>query len=245
MPTVNFAVLGDSHVGYKNSLSIFRRILPRAVSSGNKRFVIFGGDNKHGSVGAAAHRGYRAFRNTVNRNLGPKRIRYKASIGNWEINTRSLFQRYLGAVQGQINFPGTRRRVKYVWLDNSTGTFTQRSINILRGLDSRHWYIIDFHQPLRVRGLHVRPGHVISSQETRRFFNAIPPNVRNRILAIFTHHAHTFFQRTSNIYPGFPRTKFYVCGCSGAYTCRGRGYYNASLSIQGNQIDVNVQEVRA
>lgn len=40
--TVEFAVFGDSHVGYGNSLSTFRSLLPKAVSSGNKRFFIFG-----------------------------------------------------------------------------------------------------------------------------------------------------------------------------------------------------------
>lgn len=41
--TVEFAVFGDSHVGYGNSLSMFRSLLPKAVNSGNKRFIIFGG----------------------------------------------------------------------------------------------------------------------------------------------------------------------------------------------------------
>lgn len=41
--TIGFAVIGDSHVGYGNSSSIFRNLLPKAVSSGNKKFVIFGG----------------------------------------------------------------------------------------------------------------------------------------------------------------------------------------------------------
>lgn len=40
--TVEFAVFGDSHVGYGNSLSIFKSLLPKAVSNGNKRFIIFG-----------------------------------------------------------------------------------------------------------------------------------------------------------------------------------------------------------
>lgn len=42
---INFAVIGDSHVGYGNSSAIFRKLLPKAVGSGNKKFVIFGGDN--------------------------------------------------------------------------------------------------------------------------------------------------------------------------------------------------------
>lgn len=36
---INFAVIGDSHVGYGNSSSIFRNLLPKAVNSGNKRFL--------------------------------------------------------------------------------------------------------------------------------------------------------------------------------------------------------------
>lgn len=111
---VNYTVIGDSHVGYSNSLSIFKGLLPKGVASGNKKFVIFGGDNKHGSVGTVAEADYKAFKDTVTRNLGPINIPYKASIGNWEDNTRVLFNKYLGAVHGQMNFPGTKVKVKYV-----------------------------------------------------------------------------------------------------------------------------------
>jgi len=39
--TVNLAVVGDSHVGYGNSQSMFNNLLQNVVSS-NKRYVIFG-----------------------------------------------------------------------------------------------------------------------------------------------------------------------------------------------------------
>ncbi|OAB47341.1 metallophosphoesterase [Paenibacillus antarcticus] len=248
---VNFAVMGDSHVGYGNSLSIFKGLLPKAVASGNKKFVIFGGDNKHGSKGTVAEADYKAFKDTVTRNLSPKKIPYKASIGNWEDNTRVLFTKYLGPVHGQMNFPGTQGKVKYVWLDNAPGKFSYASISLLKSLSPNYYYIIDFHWPLKVKGITVDPTHVLSSQETANFFRAIPGNVRNKVVGIFTHHAHTFYENLNNIYPGFSKTKFYVCGCSGAYKCKctssgcGRGYYDATLTINNNQVDLAVKTVKA
>lgn len=40
--TVNLAVVGDSHVGFGNSQSMFNNLLQNVVNSGNKRYVIFG-----------------------------------------------------------------------------------------------------------------------------------------------------------------------------------------------------------
>ncbi|MFD0674657.1 metallophosphoesterase [Cohnella sp. GCM10027633] len=247
--TVNFAIIGDSHVGYQNSLAIFKGLLPKAVKSGNKRFAIFGGDNKHGSKGAQAEADYKAFKDVVDNALGS--IPYRASIGNWEDDTRDLFRKYLNRVYGIINFPGTGGKVKYVWLDNAPGKFSYQSINLLKSLSPNYSYIIDCHWPLRVNGITVDPTHVLSATETGHFFNAIPANVRDKVLGIFTHHAHTFFENKSTIYTGFANTKFYVCGCSGDYNCRcsgascNRGYYEGSLIIQGSQISLGlVKSVR-
>jgi len=91
---------------------------------------------------------------------------------------------------------------------------------------------------------------MISQQETDRFFEAIPPQVRNNVLAIFTHHAHTFCSKLEHIYPGFPATQFYVCGCSGAYKCKSdetgfiRGYYDASISFRNRQASVTVKHIQ-
>ncbi|MNI15301.1 hypothetical protein D3C73_685970 [compost metagenome] len=246
---VNFAIMGDSHVGYGNGLSIYKNLLSKAVKSGNKQFVIFGGDNKHGSVGTTAEADYKAFKDVARGILGPKHIPFKASIGNWEDNTRVLFKKYLGNVIGQMNFPGTNGKVKYVWLDNAPGKFSFASISLLKNLDPNYYYIIDFHWPLKVKGISVDPTHVLSQAETKHFFDAIPSNVRNKVIAIFTHHAHTFYENLNNIYPGFTKTKFYVCGCSGAYNCRcnssscSRGYYEAALTVNNNQYNLTVKEV--
>lgn len=166
---INFAVIGDSHVGYGNSSAIFRKLLPKAVSSGNKKFVIFGGDNAQAGAnhGNNADAFYKDFKDTVTSTLGS--IPYKATIGNWEASTQSLFKQYLGAVAGQMNFPGTQAKVKYVWLDCALGAFTPESLNILNNLDDRHYYIIDFHWPLKVSGITVAPSHVLSGAETNKF----------------------------------------------------------------------------
>ncbi|MGG1635867.1 hypothetical protein MHH56_20455 [Paenibacillus sp. FSL K6-3182] len=150
-----------------------------------------------------------------------------------------------------MNFPGTNGNVKYVWLDNVPGKFSFASISLLKNLDPSYYYIIDCHWPLKVSGITVDPTHVISQEETNHFFNAIPSKVRNNVIAIFTHHAHTFYEKLTNIYPGFTKTKFYVCGCSGAYKCQcnstscGRGYYEAALTSNNNQYDLTVNEVRS
>ncbi|MEK5235629.1 metallophosphoesterase [Paenibacillus sp. FSL L8-0470] len=243
---INFAVIGDSHVGYGNSSAIFRKLLPKAVGSGNKKFVIFGGDNAQAGAnhGNNADAFYKDFKDAVTSTLGS--IPYKASIGNWEASTQSLFKQYLGAVAGQMNFPGTQAKVKYVWLDCALGAFTPESLNILKNLDDRHYYIIDFHWPLKVSGITVAPSHVLSGAETNKFFTAIPAKVRDKVLAIFTHHGHLFYRKLANIYPGFPTTKFFVCGCSGDYKCKpngDRGYYNATLTINGSAVSVNAYKV--
>jgi hypothetical protein len=251
---VNLAVVGDSHVGYGNSQSMFSNFLPRVVSSGNKRYIIFGGDNAH-ALGAftnqQAEMYYQQFKDIVDRVLVPRNIYYRTSIGNWEDtnrnNSRNLFLQYFNNLTGRVNIPATQGLVQHVWLDNGTGTFSQDSINLLRNLDPNHYYIIDFHWPLYVPGIYntVNQDHVISRQETNRFFNAIPANVRNRILGIFTHHAHVFYSRLTNIHSNFPTTPFFVTGCSGDYSCTSaqRGYYDVNLTIQNNN-QVTLQATR-
>lgn len=252
--TVNLAVIGDSHVGYANSRSVFNSFLPRVVSNGNKRYIIFGGDNAH-ALGAPstadARRYYQQFKDIVDRNLGPRNIYYRTSIGNWEDtsrnDSRNLFLQFFNSLTGRVDIPRTQGLVQHVWLDNGTGTFSQESINLLNSLDANHYYIIDFHWPLDVPGVNsvVGQDHVISSQQTARFFQAIPVNVRSRILGIFTHHAHVFFQRLTNIHPNFPNTPFFVTGCSGAYKCStvDSGYYDVTLTIQNNRASMNARKV--
>jgi hypothetical protein len=243
--SINFAVIGDSHVGYGNSSVIFRNLLPKAVSSGNKRFVIFGGDNAQAGAnhGNNADAFYKDFKDTVTGTLGS--IPYKASIGNWEASTRSLFTKYLGAAAGQMDFPGTQGKVRYVWLDCALGKFTPESLKLLKNLDDRYYYIIDFHWPLKVSGITVDPSHVLSGTETGKFFAAIPVKVRDRVLAIFTHHGHKFYRKLTHIYPGFSKTKFFVTGCSGDYKCKSgdRGYYNATLTLNGTAATVDAYRV--
>ncbi len=243
---INFAVIGDSHVGYENSSSIFKSILPKVVSGGNKKFVIFGGDNTQAGAthGNNANAYYKDFKDTVTSTLGS--IPYKASIGNWEASTQSLFTQYLGVVEGRMNFPGTQGKVKYVWLNCALGQFTPGSIKLLNNLDDQHFYIIDFHWPLNVNGITVDPSHVLSTSETNKFFSAIPVKVRDKVLAIFTHHGHKFYRKLSNIYPGYTKTKFFVCGCSGEYKCKAsgdRGYYNATLTMNGSAFNIDVFKV--
>jgi hypothetical protein len=245
---INFAVIGDSHVGYGNSSALFKNVLQKAAGTGNKRFVIFGGDNAHAGAdhGQFAQARYRDFKQIADGMLNPKHIRYKASIGNWETTTRSLFRSALGNVTGQLSFPGTGGRVKYIWLDNASGQFSTASINLLNSLNASSYYIIDFHWPLNIKGFSADPGHVLTPAETKRFFDAIPAAARDKVLAIFTHHAHKFYHKYANIYPGFAKTKFFVTGCSGAYRCTpgGRGYYEASLTLQNNQYTVSASQVK-
>lgn len=243
---IRFSVVGDSHVGYGNSLNIFRNLLPKAISSGNTRFVIFGGDNTQAGAnhGNNADTYYKNFKDIVTSTLGS--IPYQASIGNWEASTRFLFNKYLGAVEGIRNFPGTQGKVKYVWLNCALGQFTTASMNLLKNLDDQYYYIIDFHWPLNINGITVDPSHVLSVSETNKFFAAIPVKVRDKVLAIFTHHGHLFYRKLSNIYPGYPKTKFFVCGCSGGYKCKpngDRGYYNATLSMNGSVFNVDAYKV--
>lgn len=238
MADIRFAVLGDSHIGYKNGGTVFKNLLLQAVKD-DKKFVFFGGDNVHGGVGTGEAEGfYKQFNSIVKGILGPKEIPYRASIGNWETTTRSLFGKYMGDVVGKANFPATLGRVKFIWLDNANGAFSQESLGLLKRLNANHYYVIDFHWPLRLMGVPFDNRHMVSKAETDRFFHAIPPKVRNRVLAIFTHHAHTFFRIESNIYPGFPNTKFYVTGCSGCYRCSNPGYYDAVLTIRNDVVTV-------
>ncbi|MEC0172076.1 metallophosphoesterase [Paenibacillus graminis] len=244
---IRFAVIGDSHVGYGNSSGIFKNLLPKAVAGVKPRFVIFGGDNAQAGADHGNHADayYKDFKDTVTSTLG--NIPYKASIGNWEASTANLFTKYLGAVSGKMNFPGTQGKVKYVWLDCALGRFTPASMNLLTNLDDQHYYIIDFHWPLKVSGITVDSSHVLSGAETGRFFASIPAKARDKVLAIFTHHGHLFYRKLNNIYPGFTQTKFFVCGCSGDYKCKSngdRGYYDAALTINGNQASIEAFRVK-
>jgi hypothetical protein len=145
-----------------------------------------------------------------------------------------------------MNFPGTQGKVRYVWLDCALGSFSPESIHLLSNLDDRYYYIIDFHWPLKVSGITVDPSHVLSAAETAKFFGAIPVQVRDKVLAIFTHHGHIFYRKLSNIYPGYTKTKFFVTGCSGEYKCRAngdRGYYNATLAINGSVVTADAYKV--
>ncbi|NEW00376.1 hypothetical protein GYH73_000310 [Bacillus megaterium] len=243
--TIDLAVVGDSHVGFLNSQSMFNTLLQRVVNNGNKRYIIFGGDDVH-ALGASssqvAETYYQQFTNILNSVLGS--IPFRSSIGNWEAtnrnNSRILFRQYINRyLTGYRSIPGTQGLVRHVWLDNGRGgVFSQDSLNLLSSLDPNYYYIIDFHWPLRVPGItnEIHGDHVITQMETNMFFNAIPSNVRNRILAIFTHHAHKFFTNSVNIHPNFPNTPFFVTGCSGDYACvsNERGYYELNLTVQNN-----------
>lgn len=65
------------------------------MDSGNKRYVIFGGDDVHagGVLTAEATRRYQQFASIINNVLGTN-ILYRSSIGNWEDSTTDLFRRY-------------------------------------------------------------------------------------------------------------------------------------------------------
>jgi hypothetical protein len=254
--TINLAVVGDSHVGFQNSQNMFNTLLQRVVSNGNKRYIIFGGDDVH-ALGASssqeAERYYQQFTHISNSVLGSN-IFHRTAIGNWEDtdrnNSRALFQQYLNPfLTGYVGIPGTQGLVRHVWLDNGRGgIFSQDSLDLLRNLDPNHYYIIDFHWPLRVPGITnaILEDHIMSQAETEIFFNAIPANVRNRILAIFTHHAHKFYSNSNNIHPGFPNTPFFVTGCSGDYACSyaSRGYYDVDLTIQNNMATLQATPIR-
>lgn len=243
--TVNLAVVGDSHVGFLNSQSMFNTLLQRVVNNSNKRYIIFGGDDVH-ALGASsiqvAETYYQQFTNILNNVLGS--IPFRSSIGNWEAtnrnNSRALFRQYINRyLTGYRVIPGTQGLVRHVWLDNGRGgVFSQDSLNLLSNLDPNYYYIIDFHWPLRVPGIttEIHGDHVMIQMQTNMFFNAIPSNVRNKILAIFTHHAHKFFANSVTINPNFPNTSFFVTGCSGDYACISseRGYYELNLTVQNN-----------
>ncbi|SET90738.1 hypothetical protein SAMN03159358_2645 [Paenibacillus sp. NFR01] len=244
--TVRFAVIGDSHVGYGNSQAIFAGLLPKAASGGNKRFFIFGGDNAQAGADHGSHADayYQAFKDQVTQTLGS--IPYRTSIGNWEASTRPLFVKHLNPVYGQMNFPGTQGKVKYIWLDCALGAFSSGSLRLLRNLDDKSFYVIDFHWPLNVPGITVDPSHVLSKTETEKFYNAIPFAARSKVLAIFTHHGHKFFRKLGNLYSGYAKTKFFVCGCSGDYKCKSgdRGYYDGVLTINGNTASLEAYRVQ-
>ena len=248
--TVNLAVVGDSHVGFGNSQSMFNNLLQNVVNSGNKRYVIFGGDDVHaGGVSTAeATRRYQQFASIVNNVLGTN-IPYRSSIGNWEDSTTDLFRSYINPyLTGYVGIPGTQGLVRHLWLDNANRRWSQDSLNLLRSLDPNYYYIIDFHWPLRVPGItnEIHDDHLMTQGETDMFFNAIPANVRNRILAIFTHHAHKLFSNSVPINPNFSNTPLYVTGCSGDYACKSvdRGYYDLNLTIQNNIATLQTTPVR-
>ncbi|MEC1071979.1 hypothetical protein [Priestia megaterium] len=249
--TVNLAVVGDSHVGYGNSQNMFNSLLQDVVNSGNKRYVIFGGDDVHagGVSRQEAMRRYQQFATIINNLLGTN-IPSRSSIGNWEESTTDLFRRYINRyLTGYVGVPGTQGLVRHLWLDNGAGgRWSQDSLDLLGNLDSNYYYIIDFHWPLRVPGItnEIHDDHVMTQGETNMFFNTIPANVRNRILAIFTHHAHKLYSNSTPIHPNFSNTPFYVTGCSGDYACKSvdRGYYDLKLTIQNNIATLQTTPIR-
>ncbi|MNI98569.1 hypothetical protein D3C73_1574390 [compost metagenome] len=52
---IRFAVIGDIHVGYGNSSSIYKNLLPTAGSGVKPGFVIFGGDNARAGADHGTH----------------------------------------------------------------------------------------------------------------------------------------------------------------------------------------------
>lgn len=241
---IRFAILGDSHLvslGYNSTTRqyvldasglAYRRILQRIANS-NARFVIHGGDTVgKTALGRPLEEKYKAFRNVTRGILRSIPVFY--TVGNWDrIN---LFRQYISPnIRGVSNAPGTNGRVKIVILDNADGRFHNEDINILRGLSGQYQYIIVFHWPLRVGSLVNSNGHVLSANQTNLFFQSIPGNVRNQIIAIFTHHRHSFYFLRNNPYPGFGRTAFFVVPCSGRYRCSNSGYLRITLNRQNNR----------
>lgn len=237
LSSIPFAIVGDSHLvslGYNpmnkeyvldESGKRYKRILQRIASS-NASFMIHGGDTVGKTpTGRSPDEKYKAFAN-VTKGIFKRRVFY--ILGNWD--RVSLFTKYISpTIRGVSNVPGSNGKVKMVVLDNADGSFHAEDLVILRGLSSKYQYLIDFHRPLRVGNLGNMDGHIISKAQTDLFFSNIPKNVRNRILAIFTHHRHTFFYQKNNIFSGFSRTSFFITPCSGRYRCLTPGYLRASL----------------
>lgn len=243
LSAIRFAVIGDSHLstlGYNpttnqyildESGNRYRRVL-RRIAGLNPSFVIHGGDAIGKTTsGRPPEEKYIAFRNVTRGIIRIKPIFF--AIGNWE--RKNLFQKYISpTVRGISDVPGTSGKVKLVILDNADGRFHAEDLAILRNLSNKYQYIIDFHWPLRVGKLVNSNSHVLSANQTTLFFNSIPPAVRNRIIAIFSHHLHSFYYIKNSIYPNFSNTSFFVAPCSGTYLCASSGFLRLTLRLKTN-----------
>jgi hypothetical protein len=243
LSAIRFAVVGDSHLstlGYNpttnqyildESGNRYRRVLKR-IASLNPGFVLHGGDSIGKTTsGRPPEEKYIAFRNVTRGILKNKPIFF--TIGNWE--RQNLFQKYISPkFRGISDVPGTSGRVKIVILDNADGRFHTEDLSILKNLSSQYQYIIDFHWPLRIGKLTKSDSHVLSANQTKLFFNSIPSAVRNRIIAIFSHHLHSFYFMKNHIYSNFSNTSFFVTPCSGTYLCSTSGFLRPLLRLGTN-----------
>jgi len=251
--TIQFSVLGDSHIGISGSEAIYKKILKQAVQ--NAHFIIHGGDTIDSSSNPDKQEKIRRFQ-LFNSITSHYPATYYYTIGNHDLfphqGTSDLFRHYVASdFVSVVPLPNTR--VQLVRLDNATGRFTQESLSLVAKLNPNDYYIFDFHWPLFAKNL-VQPifkfdsdkiaqSHAMTKENTKVFFKALQQSgiPRDQILGIFSHHAHKFIAKTCHFPFGYTNLPIYACGCAGAYACIQAGYYLVHLTKTRERYDLSVQ----
>ena len=252
---VQFSVLGDSHIGASGSETIYRKVLKQA--GGNSQFIIHGGDTIDSTANPGKQEKIRRFQ--LLKNISKEYTgTYYYTIGNHDLfpyqGASDLFKDHVTSdFVSVVNLPGTQ--VKLVRLDNATGRFSMPSLSLIAKLKPSDYYIFDFHWPLYAGNLvqsftkfdtdKIPQSHAMTREATLDFFNALRLSTlpRSHILAIFTHHAHKFVEKTCNFPYGYSSLNIYACGCAGAHACPRPGYYQVFIAQHSHNYDLYVQHI--
>lgn len=246
---VQFAVLGDSHIGAPGSETVYRKVLKAAVQG--SEFILHGGDAIDSTTNPDEQEKILRFEH-FKRITEEYTKRHYDIIGNHDLfnHSSNLFKNHITKNFVSVSqLPGTQ--VKLVRLDNANGEFSGPSLSLVKNLDPNEYYIFDFHWPLYAgnlvgtNGNRLLASYALTAEATLELFNVLKQSglPRNHILAMFSHHVHEFFQKICNFPNGYSNMKIYVCGCSGAHNCFEPGYYRVLLTRPGGKYDLMVHQI--
>jgi len=267
---LRFVVLGDSHVIYNSNGSLgqnaflYKKILQeincrKESNYFNPNFIIHGGDAVNNGNDEAS---FNLFYKLTYAELIHKEIPVFVSIGNHDYDIAKPqpdsknFQKFIGKTRDEINIPGTN--VRYIYLNTHYcfeplapepviySYFSPKEnedVNLLKRMNSTNNYLIDFHNPFRIKdcndSLPQSDYHYLQWDQENLFRNSIIPNAK--VNAIFSHHMHTMMKCKFNFKNRTSEVPFLISGKGGNCNIINSygSYYEITLDMITNSIECN------
>jgi len=260
-------VLGDSHVISNTDGSLgpnaylYKKILlevnyRKENNYFNPNFIIHGGDAVDNGKDEAS---FRLFHKLTYDELIHKGMPIFISIGNHDYDISKPkpdsknFEKFIGNTRDKIHIPGTN--VRYIYLNTHYcfgpidkepviysyfSSKENEDIDLLKGMNSEDIYLIDFHNPFRIKGcndgLPQSDYHYLQCDQEKIFRDSVNLNVK--VCAIFSHHMHTMKKSEFNFIRNTDNVPFLISGKGGnCISINNYGsYYEVTVDLITNKI---------